>query len=367
MRLLLAGFFSFQILISGTAGIIRADEPSKLEELVAANTAAVERFDSLKVSITNRYRGYPDSDINYTYVFDGKRELWDIVPVKKETQDGEFTGLVYTLGRREVSNGPEGYRAVTNRDENRIESAEVLVDSPMTAVIEPQKSGIVELQAKCHLGLAVFQPEPRRQWLLAELYSECISSRIVATPAEPQSNGCWELEFVVPEGSHRVWLDPKYGHMISRSEWSGPKFKTAVDFPDFKSCGRDLFLASSFRMNQTGENNHQLELTGSITPESINKDLPLSATIVSLPEGIPFYDAAMGRSGIWGTDGPAVVFSNADESRKWDMERKLSSYAATNGPGARPESRRIWMMLTLPLLLLIMVSCLVYFRRHKKT
>ncbi len=327
--LCIASFLTLQTLNLSKSHTLNASDLT-IQNLADANQASISSFASLKATVKTTFRNsspeFAALDQELLYFSSGQQERISIQQATPRLVPGDLTGLSFPVGNKQIHNGPSGYRMLDIFDDLRDEFGNFPVDSPAVGSDDASRGSLGYHLAKYYLGLEVLAGSSEAH-SLSHLLSQDPDAIIFEEPT-PANDQCFGIQFSYAQGAHRVWLSRDHGFMIRRMEWiDGSKTTTDFRVVDFEQHG-ELYICKEWELSRRSEGIPEVVLEGEVEVHSVNSPIHESDLTVQYPEGLPFFDHKLGQAGVWGIDGPAIMFSSKEEAQDWFTKRK-QDYIAT--------------------------------------
>lgn len=372
-------FTGVELLVAPVLLFAVPPEELTLQQVLKANTAAIQAIRSLHVTIEVAHNlsvpgeEKPPLEAQPTYVL-----VW--------RQDGARVRVshMWLRGRgpkpfdvhsEDRSNGPNGLKAIYNYDPN--------VKPPLSESFESHANGEIDRtqmeesltgspRAMCYM---MFEGSNLEGYV-----AKYPRSKLAATPAASKF-GCYEITTLEEKSTlrdpdydvhdMRIFVDPKASFWVRRIEkgpWQkstnpGDKGTTIIEVQEFKNCGNGIFwpLRAYHRTRLPGGTSGP-DIFVRHTLRSINAPLPNEDFEIHFPDWLRVHDRISGKLLIWGPDDkPRMTFASQSDYEKWYEPRAEDR----DGTGGVPKRMRP-MLLTAISILVGLGLLLILWQRSKR-
>jgi hypothetical protein len=341
------------------------EEELTLQQVLKANTAAINAIRSIHVAMDVSIPGAEPSSYRLEWYKDGARD--------RERMDWLGTKNPNNL---DISNGPDGSKGLFNYDPTFTPSLSESIARPAIGELrkKTQREGAVgsRPRAQCYMNIT-----PGTS--LEEHVARYPTSKLVATPTTSKF-GCYEITTVFegelgPERradqmGMRVFVDPAAGFWIRRIEKKGtePGDKGATyvhEVQEFKECGNGIFwpMRAHHTVRYPGRKEGG-EVSIRYTLHSLNEALPDEDFAIHFPDWVRVYDRDTGQVFVWGpNDQPRLTFASEGEYLQWYTPRAKEAFAAQSqaGPG-----RRLAWIVGVNIVFVALLILIVVWRRNRR-
>ncbi len=293
------------LLVLSSAG--QADD--RLAHLIKAHCRSVSSIVSMHLDLDTAYE-FGGKEVNH-YSYEWVYGLTDeAIRFKQETQTkmGEFTQLKFSYGNRSYYNGSRGYIALQDFDGQLIDGV-LPPDSPASARIDGRQPAIGAGDGWVELGLRIGG-------------TPSLALDDLSRDGEMRNHRRDSVTISKDGFDYEIVFDPDKAMMAGYKKSKNGKRYHQLMVEEFVEVPKFGYFPSRIR-SVLSENDAELTIQTSVRVHSINTALKPSLFEVELPNEVPFFDAATGKSGIWGQGKPELYFASKDEAIAWGKEKSI--------------------------------------------